>query len=157
MLLAFFIFLPMIILRPSKFAITFSLGSALILSSLGFLRGWKAMFGSITSKERLVPTAGVFPLSTSGIYIEIDSFLCDTFTILLCDAAYIGSLVGTMYASMVMHSYIYSIAMCVTQFITLVYYIASFFPGGTQGMTYLASGSFSMARSAASSMFGSSS
>eukprot|EP00889_Picochlorum_renovo_P001562 jgi/Picre1/28592/NNA_003994.t1 len=28
LLLAFFIFLPMIILRPSKFAITFSLGSA---------------------------------------------------------------------------------------------------------------------------------
>lgn len=60
LLLSFFVFLPIIILRPSKFAITFSLGSALILLSLGFLRGWKAMFGHLSSKERLPPTAGGF-------------------------------------------------------------------------------------------------
>ena len=60
LLLSFFVFLPIIILRPSKFAITFSLGSALILLSLGFLKGWKAMFGHLSSKERLPPTAGGF-------------------------------------------------------------------------------------------------
>ena len=58
LLLAFFIFLPMIILAPSKFAITFSLGSALIIASLGALKGWREMFGHMASKERLPFTAG---------------------------------------------------------------------------------------------------
>lgn len=113
----------MIIIRPSKFAITFSLGSVLILVSLGFLRGWKAMFSSLSSKERMVPTA-----------------------------AYLGSLFGTLYASLMMHSYIYSLALCVVQIITLAYYVASLFPGGAEGMQFLGRSSFSMAKNLASSM-----
>jgi len=106
LLLSFFVFLPMIILSPSKFAITFSLGSGLILVSLGFLRGWKELFGQ--TKDRL-PFA----------------------------AAYVGSLVGTLYASLVLHSYIYSLGLCIVQVVTLIYYVASFFPGGAQGAQYV--------------------
>ena len=108
LLLAFFIFLPMIILSPSKFAITFSLGSALILASLGALKGWREMFGHMASKERLPFTA-----------------------------AYLVSLLATLYTSLILHSYIFSLLSCVAQVITLVYYVASFFPGGAEGAGYV--------------------
>jgi len=98
----------MIILVPSKFAITFSLGSALILASLGALKGWQQMFGHMASKERLPFTAG-----------------------------YIGSLVATLYSSIVLHSYIFSLVSCVAQLATLVIYVASFFPGGASGAQYV--------------------
>ena len=98
----------MIILVPSKFAITFSVGSALILASLGALKGWQQMFGQMASKERLPFTA-----------------------------AYIGSLVATLYASLMMRSYVFSLLSCVAQVITLVYYVASFFPGGASGAQYV--------------------
>lgn len=124
LLVAFFLFLPMIIIRPSKFAITFSLGSVLILVSLGFLRGWKAMYSSLSSKERMVPTA-----------------------------AYLGSLFGTLYASLMMHSYIYSLVLCVIQMVTLAYYVASLFPGGAEGMQFLGKGGLGMAKSLAGSIF----
>lgn len=58
--LAFFLFLPVIILSPSKFAVTFSIGSALVLSSIGALRGWKQQMQHMISKERLPFTAGEF-------------------------------------------------------------------------------------------------
>lgn len=57
-LLAFSLFLPVIILAPSKFALTFSVGSALILASLFALKGWQQMYAGMTSKERLPFTAG---------------------------------------------------------------------------------------------------
>jgi hypothetical protein len=48
-------------------------------------------------------------------------------------AAYFGSLVATLYASLVMHSYLFSLIFCGAQLVTLVYYIASYFPGGAAG------------------------
>ncbi|PSC72906.1 transport SFT2-like [Micractinium conductrix] len=102
--MAFFLFLPVIILAPAKFAMTFSIGSALLIASLGALKGWKAMFGHLLEKERL-PFAG----------------------------AYFGSLLATLYVSLVMHSYLFSLVFCGTQLITLVYYVASYFPGGAAG------------------------
>lgn len=124
LLIAFFLFLPMIIIRPSKFAITFSLGSCMILVSLGFLRGWKTMVSSLGSKERMVPTA-----------------------------AYLGSLFGTLYASLMMHSYLYSLVLCLVQIVTLAYYVASLFPGGAEGMQFLGKGGLSMASRLVGSVF----
>lgn len=98
----------MIILVPSKFAITFSLGSGLMIASLGALKGWKEMFGSMASKERLPFTA-----------------------------AYVGSLLATLYAALAMQSYVLSLLSCVAQVVTLVYYVASFFPGGASGAQYV--------------------
>ncbi|EFN58256.1 hypothetical protein CHLNCDRAFT_142195 [Chlorella variabilis] len=102
--MAFFLFLPMIILAPAKFAMTFSIGSALVSASLGALKGWKTMFGHLASRDRLPFTA-----------------------------AYFGSLVATLYASLIMHSYLLSLLFCGAQLVTLLYYIASYFPGGTAG------------------------
>ena len=106
--MSFFLFLPVIILAPAKFAMTFSIGSgalgspletaaashlcrrsmchvclpstlrsvplthlptwppprlparhaALVIASLGALRGWRTMFGHLLSKDRLPFTAG---------------------------------------------------------------------------------------------------
>lgn len=102
--MAFFLFLPVIILAPAKFAMTFSIGSALLIASLGALKGWKAMFGHLLDKERL-PFAG----------------------------AYFGSLLATLYVSLMMHSYLFSLLFCGAQLVTLVYYVASYFPGGASG------------------------
>lgn len=52
-------------------------------------------------------------------------------------AAYGGSLIATLYASMMMHSYLFSLLSCIVQVITLVYYVASFFPGGTSGAQFV--------------------
>ena len=103
-LLSFFVFLPMIILRPSKFAITFSLGSMLILMSLGFLRGWKSMVQGMVERERIGPSA-----------------------------LYVGSLVGTLWASLVAKSYLLSIGMVGVQVAMLTYYVVSLVPGGRGG------------------------
>ena len=118
----------MIILSPSKFAITFSLGSALVLASLGALKGWQQMFGHMASRERLPFTA-----------------------------AYLGSLIGTLYASMIMKSYIFSLLSCVAQVAAGVWYIASFFPGGAAGAQYLfgtmGKGAFSLGAAAVRGIF----
>jgi hypothetical protein len=119
LLLSFFVFLPMIIIRPSKFAITFSLGSILIIISLGFLRGWRNMLGTMASKERLGPTV-----------------------------LYIGSLCGTLYASMMLHSYLLSIGMCGVQVAMLAYYVASLVPGGAEGAKALGMGGISLVKRA---------
>lgn len=108
LLLSFFVFLPMIILAPSKFAITFSVGSGCLVTSIGFLKGWKDVAASLVTKERL-PFTG----------------------------AYFGSLLGTLYAAMIMHSYVITMCMCGVQILTLVYYIASFIPGGASGAHFI--------------------
>lgn len=84
------------------------MGSALVLSSLGALRGWASLASSMISKERT------------------------PFTI-----AYVVSLAATLYSSLVMHSYIFSLICCAGQIVTLVYFIASFFPGGAAGAQYV--------------------
>ena len=81
-------------------------------------------------------------------------------TVIMMYAAYLGSLLGTMYAALIMHSYIYSLVLCVVQVAALVYYVASFFPGGAQGAQYVfssvASGSFSVGKAVLGGMLSSS-
>lgn len=56
--LAFSLFLPIIILAPSKFAICFTTGSALIMSAFVSLRGWRGQLAHMFSAERLPFTVG---------------------------------------------------------------------------------------------------
>ena len=56
--LAFSLFLPIIILAPSKFAICFTIGSALIMSAFVSLRGWRGQLAHMLSAERLPFTVG---------------------------------------------------------------------------------------------------
>ncbi|KAG6405230.1 hypothetical protein SASPL_132816 [Salvia splendens] len=108
--IAFTLFLPVIVLVPQKFAICFTVGCGFIIGSLFALRGPKNQFYHMSSKERLPFTLG-----------------------------FIGSMMGTIYVSMVLHSYILSVLFSVIQVMALAYYGISYFPGGSAGLKFLSS------------------
>ncbi|XP_044472894.1 protein transport protein SFT2-like isoform X2 [Mangifera indica] len=98
------------VLMPQKFAICFTLGCGFIIGSFFALRGPKNQLAHMTSRERLPLTLG-----------------------------FIGSMVGTIYVSMVLHSYVLSVLFSVIQVLALGYYAISYFPGGSAGMKFLSS------------------
>lgn len=108
--LAFTMFLPVMVIMPQKFAICFTLGCAFIIGSFFALKGPKNQFVHMSSKERLPFTLG-----------------------------FLGSMVGTIYVSMVLHSYIFSVFFSVIQVLALAYYAFSYFPGGSAGLKFLSS------------------
>ncbi|KAL4273967.1 hypothetical protein GQ457_13G001200 [Hibiscus cannabinus] len=109
-LVAFTMFLPVMVIMPQKFAICFTLGCGFIIGSFFALRGPKNQLAHMSSKERLPFTVG-----------------------------FIGSMAGTIYVSMVLHSYILSVLFSVVQVLALAYYAVSYFPGGSTGLKYLTS------------------
>ncbi|KAK9156428.1 hypothetical protein Sjap_003908 [Stephania japonica] len=84
--IAFTMFLPVMVLMPQKFALCFTIGCLLIIGSFVALKGPKGQLEHMTSKERLPFTLG-----------------------------FIGSMVGTIYVSMVLHSYILSVLFSILQ------------------------------------------
>lgn len=105
-----FTFLPFVILSPHKFALLFTMGSALWLASFSFLRGHMAFFKNISSLDRL-------PFS----------------------ASYLVSLIGTLYCSLVMGSYVLTMIFSVSQVVALLYFLVSYIPGGTNALTMVGS------------------
>ncbi|KAK4341940.1 hypothetical protein RND71_037756 [Anisodus tanguticus] len=108
--MAFTLFLPVIVLVPQKFAICFTLGCSFIIGSFFALRGPKNQFAHMFSMERLPFTLG-----------------------------FMGSMIGTLYVSMALHSYILSVLFSVLQVLALAYYAISYFPGGFAGLKFLSS------------------
>ncbi|KAL5199846.1 hypothetical protein ABZP36_021049 [Zizania latifolia] len=108
--IAFALFLPVMVLMPQKFAICFTLGCALIIASLFALKGPASQFAHMTSKERLPFTVG-----------------------------FIGCMVGTIYVSIVLHSYFFSVIFSILQVLALAYYTISYFPGGSSGLKFISS------------------
>ncbi|GAV59643.1 Got1 domain-containing protein [Cephalotus follicularis] len=108
--IAFAMFLPVMVLMPQKFAICFTFGCVFIIGSFFALRGPQNQLAHMSSKERLPFTLG-----------------------------FIGSMVGTIYVSMVLHSYVLSVLFSVIQVLSLAYYAISYFPGGSAGMKFLSS------------------
>ncbi|KAL5652154.1 hypothetical protein ACJX0J_037612, partial [Zea mays] len=84
--IAFTIFLPVMVIMPQKFAICFTVGCAFIIGSFFALKGPKNQLYHMISKERLPFTMG-----------------------------FVGSMVATIYVSMVLHSYILSVFFSVLQ------------------------------------------
>ncbi|KAL0549954.1 hypothetical protein IC582_014449 [Cucumis melo] len=84
--IAFTMFLPVMVLMPQKFAICFTLGCCFIIGSFFALKGPKNQLAHMFSKERL------------------------PFTVI-----FIGSMLGTLYVSMGLHSYILSVFFSVLQ------------------------------------------
>lgn len=72
------------------------------------LRGWRQQVSAMMSAERL-------PFS----------------------AAYLGSIVATLYAALVMRSYLLSLVCSGLQVVALLYYLLSYFPGGTTGVRFV--------------------
>ena len=58
LILAFTLFLPVVMLAPSKFAVCFTIGSLLLMSAFLSLRGWKSQLSHMFSAERLPFSAG---------------------------------------------------------------------------------------------------
>ncbi|XP_058219105.1 protein transport protein SFT2-like isoform X2 [Rhododendron vialii] len=100
-----------IVLVPQKFALCFTLGCCLIIGSFFALKGLKNQLEHMLSKERLPFTLG-----------------------------FLSTMVGTIYVSMALHSYILSVLFSVLQVIALAYYAVSYFPGGSTGMKFMLSG-----------------
>ncbi|XP_078166087.1 protein transport protein sft2-like [Carex rostrata] len=107
---AFVMFLPVMVLMPQKFAISFTLGCAFIIASLFALKGPANQLSHMTSKERLPFTLG-----------------------------FVGCMAGTIYVSMVLHSYLLSVLFSALQVLALGYYTISYFPGGSTGLKFLSS------------------
>ncbi|KDO24552.1 hypothetical protein SPRG_10367 [Saprolegnia parasitica CBS 223.65] len=99
------LFLPLLLIRPSKFALSFSLGSVLALSAIAALRGWKSYCLSLVQPAHLLLTT-----------------------------LYLTSLVSTLYACLIMGSYVYVILSASLQLITLGYFLLSAFPGGVAAL-----------------------
>lgn len=108
--IAFTMFLPVMVLMPQKFAICFTLGCGFIIGSFSALKGPKNQLAHMFSKKRL------------------------PFTLL-----FTGSMVGTIYVSMVLHSYVLSVFFSLLQVLALSYYAISYFPGGSAGLKFLSS------------------
>lgn len=99
-------FLPLLMFAPQKFATAFTLGSLCLLCSLGALKGFGPLVSHLTSAERL-------PFSVW----------------------YLGSLAGTLYASLWRHSTILTIVCSVMQLGNLLWFLLSYLPGGAWFMS----------------------
>lgn len=52
--LSFFVFLPMILFAPSKFATAFTLGSVLVITAFAMLRGPRTIFNQLVSRDKAI-------------------------------------------------------------------------------------------------------
>lgn len=102
--LAFAIGLPVIVLRPHKFALCFTLGSVLFMSSFSLLVGPMNHLKSMLSQERL------------------------PFTLM-----YLGSMIATLYAALVVRSYLLVVGTSSLQIGIIGYYFLASIPGGLTG------------------------
>ncbi|PPQ70403.1 hypothetical protein CVT25_000886 [Psilocybe cyanescens] len=98
-----FLTLPFLALRPAKFALSFSLGSMLVMFGFSVLIGPINHFKHLISKERL-------PFSL----------------------VYFSSLGLTLYFSLGPRSWIGCVLTGAVQVVALVAYVLAYFPGGTQ-------------------------
>ncbi|KAG0353990.1 hypothetical protein BGZ54_001904, partial [Gamsiella multidivaricata] len=98
-MIAFFVGLPMLVLSPSKFATSFTLGSILLMTSFALLKGPMAHLKALTSRERL-PFTG----------------------------AYVGSMVFTLYASLIAKSFFLTAIGTIIEIQALAWYFRSYSP-----------------------------
>lgn len=103
-----FNFLPIILLAPQKFALLFTIGSVTILSSFGVLNGPLSLVASLAKWERL------------------------PFTV-----PYLTGLIGTLWATLILRSFIFTALFAVLQAISLVYFVILYLPGGKAGIGLL--------------------
>ncbi|KAF3764764.1 SFT2-domain-containing protein [Cryphonectria parasitica EP155] len=100
-----FALFPVLSLRPRKFVILWTLGSALFLASFAAMMGPMAYVQHLLSGPRLPFTA-----------------------------AYFGSIALTFYFSMGLHSTILTLFSAIIQIACLLWYLVSYFPMGSSGL-----------------------
>jgi len=95
-------FLPMLPISPQKFALLFAFGSMTMLSSFAVLKGPKNFAATMVQREKLPFSVG-----------------------------YVIGLVGTFVATIGMKSFVLTAVFGILQAFALLYFLASFVPGGT--------------------------
>ena len=112
--LAFFVGLPTITVRPQKFALSFTCGSLTFMSSFAILKGPMNHFQSMFQLERL------------------------QFTLV-----YLTSMFATLYLTFTVkgvRGYVVVMTASTLQLISLIWYLVTFIPGGTNGLKVVAAG-----------------
>ncbi|KAH8105323.1 ER-to-golgi vesicle protein transport Sft2 [Cristinia sonorae] len=102
-----FLTLPLLAIRPAKFALAFSLGSLLVMF------GFSVLIGPLNHVKHLISTERL-PFSVT----------------------YFVSLGLTLYFSLGAHSYFGSLICAIIQVVALVSYVLAYFPGGTQTLRF---------------------
>mmetsp|Transcript_33454 Transcript_33454/g.49213 ORF Transcript_33454/g.49213 Transcript_33454/m.49213 type:complete len:164 (-) Transcript_33454:182-673(-) len=116
--LGFAVGLPMITLRPQKFALCFTFGSLAFMMSFAILKGPNEHFMGMLESDRLVFTT-----------------------------IYFGSMLATLYFTFSVggvSGYFTVLASSGLQIMALIWYLISFIPGGAAGMSVLFSGILKM-------------
>jgi len=106
--LAFFVGLPMLALKPQKFALSFTCGSVTFMASFGIMKGPKEHFISMCTLQRM------------------------PFTII-----YLGSIMMTLYLTCTkggIKGYAAVLIASGVQLVALLWYLISFLPGGAMGL-----------------------
>mmetsp|Transcript_29381 Transcript_29381/g.92774 ORF Transcript_29381/g.92774 Transcript_29381/m.92774 type:complete len:324 (-) Transcript_29381:55-1026(-) len=101
-------FLPMLVIAPQKFALLFAFGSMTMLGSFAILKTPKVFVAGLLRREQL-------PFSVS----------------------YVIGLVGTLFATLVMRSYLYTAVFGIVQAVALLYFMASYIPGGKNVLNFI--------------------
>lgn len=106
--LAFFVGVPMLAVKPQKFALSFTCGSVTFMGSFAIMKGPKEHFMSMCTMQRM-------PFTT----------------------IYLGSMMMTLYLTCTkggMKGYAYVLIASGIQLVALLWYLVSFLPGGTMGL-----------------------
>lgn len=122
---AVFMFLPLVVLMPSKFATAFTFASLLTMAGFALLRGPRTFLLGLADRDRLAFTG-----------------------------AYVASLALTLYATFVAASYVVIMIAIVAQVAALGWYASTFVPGGTTGMGFMSRMVLSSAASSARGVAG---
>ncbi|XP_018897211.2 uncharacterized protein [Bemisia tabaci] len=100
--------IPVLLLKARKFALLFSLGSLFFLFSFSFLWGPLAHLQGLCARDRL-------PFS----------------------AAYVSTLLATLYGALWLQSAAFTVLMAVLQLIALVWFLFTAIPGGQSGLSFM--------------------
>jgi len=100
-------FLPLLPINPAKFALLFALGSLTMLGSVAFLRGPQAFFAIALQRDKM------------------------PFTV-----CYGVGLLGTFWATLIARSYPFTGVFAFMQAVGLLYFLASFVPGGKSVLNF---------------------
>ncbi|CAF3790775.1 unnamed protein product [Rotaria sp. Silwood1] len=101
------LFIPVIVIKARKFALLFSFGSLFFLSSFSMLWGPTNHLKHLTNVDRL-------PFSIS----------------------YLVTLICTIYYSVLVKSYFFTIIFALLQIGALIWYVVSYIPGGARGLKF---------------------
>jgi hypothetical protein len=101
-----FCFFVQLLFTPAKFAFCFTLGVLFFMTAFAMMQGPTVYIKSICGRERIA------------------------FTI-----AFFGSMVTTLYAALVIRSYLLVVAASGVEILAMLWYLMSYIPGGSAGMT----------------------